>query len=254
MGIRALTQGQVRRIESAVDQIFDRAKARYLGPLSLDKRIYAGFQSELSLPGVFAAASRSEGAVPSHDVMSQLIRGAGNYLDAYRAQAKVETVRRVQDFLVRATADGVQTDVETVLGGEIADVWAKTTADVKRLIDTEATNARNLGALDGIVSVNMAEGVEDPVVFFVVVRDDSLCGECKRLHLLEDGVTPRVWRLSSLGNGYHKRGQSNPKISGLHPHCRCSIVTLLPGYGFGDDGMVRFIGPDHNEHVKQQRS
>jgi hypothetical protein len=46
---------------------------------------------------------------------------------------------------------------------------------VKRILDTEASNARNMGSLDGIIKVNAFSGIEDPIVYFVVVRDnDSL--------------------------------------------------------------------------------
>jgi len=97
---------------------------------------------------------------------------------------------------------------------------------------------RNVGILEGIVKTNAVAGVEDPTVFFVVVRDGVLCGECKRLHMLEDGVTPRVWKLSEVGHGYHKKGEQFPKVGGLHPHCRCVLSTLLPGYGFNEGGFV----------------
>jgi len=85
----------------------------------------------------------------------------------------------------------------------------------------------------------------------VVIKDKDLCPECARLHLLEDGVTPRVWLLSDVGHAYHKRGEPNPKMGGLHPHCRCSMVTLMPGYGFVA-GRVGYIAKGHDqlEHQK----
>jgi hypothetical protein len=120
-----------------------------------------------------------------------------------------------------------------VLGGKLADVWGKTTYDVKRMIDTEANGARNMGALEGIIGVNASQGIEDPVVYFVTVQGRHLCEECKRLHLLDDEVTkPRAWYLSEIGPGLPQEGRGQPKANGLHPHCRCTMVTLMPGYGF----------------------
>lgn len=248
-----LSPNAIRLIHRSIDALFDKAKARYLGPQVLPKRLYVGFNPALSLPGIFASAAREERAIPDKKVLQVIIENAGQYLDSYRASAKAQIVKGVESFLQEAVHKGVVTDVETVLGGHLADTWTKIGTDVKRLIDTEATGARNLGTLEGIEAVNEAEGIKDPVVYWVVVRDKSLCSECRRLHLADDGVTPRLWRLSEVGHGYHKKGEANPKISGLHPHCRCTMVTLMRGYGFDSSGMVRFISPDHDE-FKRQRS
>jgi hypothetical protein len=247
-----LSLAAIKLIERAVEKLFDRAKVRYLGPAAIDKRIYAGFKTEFSLPGLFMSAAREESAVPDKKIIEALTRGAATYLDSYREATKAQVVKKVQAFLRDAELKGIDTDVKTVLGGELANVWTKTTSDVKRLIGTEATNARNMGALEGIVAVNTAEGIEDPVVYWVVVRDDHLCEECQRLHLLDDGKTPRVYHLSEVGHGYHKKGEPDPKVGGLHPNCRCTMVTLMPGYGFGSDGMVKFVALDHDE-IKKQR-
>ena len=248
-----LTLAAIKVIEKAVDELFDKAKARYLGPAAIDKRIYLGdFSAPKSLPGIFMAAAREEGAVPDKDIIAHLTRNAANYLDAYRSSTKAQVVKDVQAFLQEAAAKGVQTNVETVLGGKLADTWGKVTNDVKRLIDTEASNARNMGALEGIIGVNTSQGIEDPVVYFVVVRDEHLCDECKRLHLLEDETTPKLWYLSELKHGYHKRKEAFPALGGEHPHCRCTLVTLMPGYGFDEGGMVKYVSPDHDE-MEQQR-
>lgn len=252
MADSTLSLPAIKLIERAVDTLFDRAKARYIGPQSLPKRIYLGFRPEFSLPGIFHNASREERAVPDQKVLAGLLNNASNYLDAYRSSTKAQVVKKVQAFLNEAHAMGVDTDLPTVLGGQLADVWTKTTHDVKRLIDTEATTARNMGTLDGIIGVNASEGIEDPIVYFVVVHDKSLCDECRRLHLMPDETTPRLWYLSEIGHGYHSRGEETPKVSGLHPHCRCTMVTLMPGYGFGGSGAVKFISLDHDE-MKAQR-
>jgi hypothetical protein len=180
------------------------------------------------------------------------MRTAEGFLDAQRVTMRTQAVRAVETFLKDAAAKGVDTDVETVLGGELGAIWRKTRDGVNKIVDTEASHTRNTGTLDGIVKVNAANGIEDPIVYFVVVRDTDLCNECRRLHLLPNGH-PRLWHLSELGHGYHRKGQENPKIGGLHPHCRCSLVTLLPGYGFDDQGMVTFVGFDHDA-MKKQRS
>jgi hypothetical protein len=223
-----LSLAAIKIIEAEVAKLFDRARVRFLGPQVLPKRIHIVHSMVHTLPGLFISASREEGAVPDQDILRRLIHNAGNYMDAYEAKAKAEVVRRVQAFLQEAEFRGVTTDLPTVLGGQLAEVWGKTTRDIRRLVDTEATVARNMGALDGIIAVNTAEGVEDPLVYWVVVRDEHLCAECHRLHLLDDGTTPRVYHLSEVGHGYHKRGQPDPKVGGLHPNCRCLYDRNAP--------------------------
>ncbi len=178
------------------------------------------------------------------------MRIAEGYIEAQRHNTKAQVVKAVSSFLSDAWAKGVDTDIETVLGGELASVWGKATAGMHRIVDTEASNARNMGTLDGIIKVNTVNSIEDPVVYFIVVRDDSLCSECKRLHLLEDGITPRLWRLSQVKHGYHVKGENVPSLGGEHPHCRCTLSTLLPGYGF-EGGSITFISLDHDEYKKQ---
>jgi hypothetical protein len=211
-----------------------------------------GFKPRVTLPSLFGAASSSEGVKPDTSILNSLLEVARGFIDAQRERTKAQTVKAVQSWLHEAHAGGVDTDLETVLGGELAQVFGKAHDGVKRILDTEASNVRNMGTLDGIIKVNAFSGIEDPIVYFVVVRDNTLCEECKRLHLLDDETTPRVWYLSELGHGYHKKGQDRPKVGGLHPHCRCTLVTLMPGYGFDGAGMVDFIALDHDELAKQR--
>jgi len=78
------------------------------------------------------------------------------------------------------------------------------------------------------------------------------CNECKKLHLMDDMTTPRVWKLSDLGHGYHKRGEESPKVNGLHPACRCTLTMLTPGFGFSDQGKIKWVKLEHDEHAAQE--
>jgi len=158
----------------------------------------------------------------------------------------------VSAFLQEAGNKGVKTDLQTVLGGKLYEVMGEATRDVKRILETESTVVRNTSIMDGIVRVNTAAGIEDPTVFFVTVRDQYRCVECTRLHVQPDGVTPRVWKMSELGGGYHKRGDPTPKVGGLHPHCRCVLTTLLPGFGFNGAGKVAYKTPGYDEFAVQR--
>lgn len=256
MGAIILGQKARKAIGLAVDKLFDRVKARYLGPSSIqgrsDKQIKIGYVPQLTLQGLYETAAREEYTRPDPQSVQHLADMASGYLDLARDKAKLKAVHAVESCLRDADASGVKTDLETVLGGHLADVWASAATEVKKIVDTEATKARNLGTLEGITKVNAASGIEDPVVFFVTVRDSDRCEECTKIHLLPDEVTPRVWYLSEVQAGYHERGVDKPCLGGLHPSCRCSLVTLMPGYGFDKAGLVTYRGQGHNEMAAQR--
>jgi hypothetical protein len=249
-----LSKGAVSVVHRAVDSVFDRIKGWVIGPDFVsrrgDKTIFIGHRPEFSIPGIYRQAAIEEATRPDETVLHSLAKVAESYLDAERERTKAKVVKSVQDFL----ASSKKADLETVLGGELADVWGEVKSNVERIVDSEATTARNMGTLEGISKVAAASGVDDPVVYFVVVRDQAFweCGECPRLHLMPDKITPRAWKLSSVNNGYHKRGEDSPSISGLHPHCRCTLTYLAKGYGFNAAGMVKYVSPDHDEYEAQR--
>ena len=242
-------------VSKAIDELFERIRLRVLGPKygqPKDKTILFRWKPQDSLAGLFASAAIEEHTQPDVKTLERLLGVAEHYLEAQRSTTKANVIKGVSAFLQDAWAKGTKTDVETVLGGTLFDVWKTTRSNLERIVNTEGTVMRNMGVLEGILKVNEDNDVDDPVVYFVVVRDEHLCWECKRLHLLDDGITPRLWKLSEVSNEYFKKGGSNPCMSGLHPHCRCSLCTLMSGYGFNDKGAVTYVGKDHNELEKQR--
>lgn len=250
-----LSKGAVKAIHGAVDKLFDKVTARYIGPQAAqrgDTRILVGYRPEMTLQGLYEGAAREEATRPSLDTAESLVDIAKGYLDLNREQTKMKAVQAVQSFLRNAESKGVSTDVETVLGGHLSDIWKTTTEGVTKVLDSEATRARNLGTLEGITKINAVLGIEDPVVYFVVVRDGERCEECTRVHLMDDRITPRCYLMSEVDHGYHKRGDDRPSWSGMHPRCRCTPATLAPGYGFDKGGMVTWIERGHMELARQR--
>lgn len=251
-----LVKGQIKIINEHVDNLFEKVMARYLGPGAVrdfgDKRIMVSYKPELTLQHLYGEAAQEERSSPHVDVMESLANIAKGYLEATAASTKAQVAAVVDKALREADANGVDTDLDTVLTGHLNEIWGKATTEVKKILNTEATHARNLGAYEGIAKVSASFGIDDPVVYFVSVNDDSRCKECTRLHCLPDGVTPRLWLMSEVGAGYHKRGQDNPKIGGLHPNERCSLATLAPGYTFDRSGGVKFVKLDHLEFPIQR--
>lgn len=231
-----LSATTIKKIHGSLDDLFDKLKVKLIGPQSVPKSVRIGVIHEFTLPGLFAAAAAEEGVAPHFDSLVAALGIADSYIEAYRDIAKARVVREVQAFLTDAENKGIKTDIQTVLGGKLSDVWTDVSDSVHQIVDSEANAVKNLGITEGIIQMNAESSIDDPVVYFVVVRDEHTCSECKRLHLMGDGHTPRLWYMSEIGSGYHKKGDDTPKFSGLHPHCRCTLAGILPGYGFDDGG------------------
>jgi hypothetical protein len=253
-----LTSKAQQLISRSVDQLFEKAKARFLGMDQArklgGKHISFSFTPELTLQGLFDAAAHEEGVKPNDELLQGLLKIAGSYLDAQKERAKAKVLQSTQAFLSDASAKGVATNVRTVLGGQLADLWGDVNKDVRKILETETTVVRNVSIHDAISRIGVATQQEDPTVFFVTVRDKHKCDECTRLHVMPDEVTPRTWKQSQLGSGYHKKGENTPKVGGLHPHCRCVLTLLMPGYGFSESGHVQYKSPGYDEYAAQHKS
>jgi hypothetical protein len=247
-------------IEGLVESLFGRLKAKLLGPkpeskLRLGgKKLVFGFSPDLTLEALFTAASKEEGVnTPNQDLMGGLLKISEAYLDAHKEKAKAQVVHGVQSFLRDSATKGSGKDAEKQLQAHLSTLLESVTADVRRVIETETTVIRNSGVDDAIQRISALAGVEDPTVLFIVVRDGSRCGECTRLHLREDGVTPKVWKRSQVKAGYHKKGEDQPSVGGLHPHCRCVMSVLMPGFGFDKSGMIVWKGRGWDEYAEQNK-
>lgn len=241
----ALTRGEREAISAAVDRVYDQLTSRLMGP-TRGKQVVLGFDPEVSMPGVFVHAARSKGLkTPDPDSLATILDVTQSHLDGQRASVKARVMRAVEEGVGRGE------DPAGAVATELEGLWTKVESEVSRVVETEMTLARNTGFLEAVGHVNAKLGIDDPLVYFVVVRDRYLCGDCRSLHLMPDGVTPRVWRRSELSSGYRKRGEMRPSLAGSHPSCRCSLTTVLPGYGFDSAGMLTYVGKDHNEYSHQ---
>jgi hypothetical protein len=244
-----LSKAVLKAIGTEVDEVFDRISDRFLGT----KYVPHGIEFKvMTLEDFFKDIAEREGIDPDKDSLSTLKDIAESYLDSARERAKAQVTQSIQQVMREAILTGDVPNIEVALEGALTKVWGDVTTHVHTILDSEINTARNVSIMEGITEYNASIGVDDPIVFFVIVRDNNVCSECIRLHMMPDGVTPRVWKLSEVGSGYHKKGDPNPKISGLHPHCRCIMTTLLPNFGFNSSGMVTFIGNGHDEFAKQR--
>lgn len=249
-----LSSTSKEEIATAVEDMFDTIALQLIGEiprLRHKKLLLIGFSRNYGLPNLFVQAMANKVPNPIEaDVLKSLLASAHGYIDALKNRTKSNVTERVDSIVKQAKLKNTKVskeEIDAVLKEELDSARSH----LRTIVEAEATKLRNVGSMMDISRVAASQGEQDPLVFFVIVRDGNTCKECLRLHLNADG-TPRVWKLSELKQGYHKRGEPNPSAFGLHPHCRCTLTYLSKGFGF-KDGMVTYIGEGHDELAKQRR-
>ena len=243
----------VKLIEGAVESLFSKIRAHSLGnEPPTGKQLYISYKPELTLSGLFHSAAQEEGAVPDKGVLKTLLNISGSYIDAAQARAKAKVLHAVHSAIQEAGHKGEVPKIRKVLEEKLAEVMEDAQSDMRRILETESTTVRNVSIYDGIIKGNLLAGVSDPICYWHVVRDEHACDTCKRLHLLSDETTPRLWKLSQAKSGYGKHDDEVPCIGPRHPNCRCILGTLLPGYTF-KNGRVTYHSPGWDEYANQQK-
>ena len=243
MGSSSLTKAIVKKIHEIVDRTYDRAITRFLARPPVDKKLYIGVtKPRVTLPDLFRAASAEERAVADKNVLERLLDIAESYVEAQRHATKAKVVKAVEDWLGQAHTLGVKTDLETVLGGQLVDVWNQATNGMHKIVSAESNNAKNMGSLDGIIKVNAASGVNDPVVAFLVVNDDSLCLEENEEVISSTGKAIKVGELKVgdiLANPTRPSNRGGNKVTAVSKKLEETVRLVF------DNKKTVICTPDH---------
>jgi hypothetical protein len=244
-----LGKGASSVVQEVVDKLFDKLKRRWIGtPASYGKQIVLDAKPSFSLKGLYDYTGIQNGVIPSEVGFQSIQKIAESYLDAYKATASAKIIQAINSVLHEASMNGKEVDFEKVLQTQIYDIMGKTTEGITKIINTESNGTKNYSTLEAITKINADVEISDPTIGWRCVHDDRLCRSCARLHLLEDGVTPRLWRLSDCISGYvaDKRTTLYPSLFSLHPNERCILFTVLPGWGFNREGKLTYVAPGHD--------
>jgi hypothetical protein len=256
-----LPKSSIKSINNAIDALFTRLKGMFLFKKPQPKQIRFSVtgidkplpqREDFSLPGIFDAAARSEGGRPEPQLKNALVDSVEQYLDAHQELAKARVKNAVQTYLSEAEAAEEPPVIEKVLGQELEDVMTKVTTGVNEVLESELNRAKNVSSLNSISRVSAAIGIDDPTVVFLGPNDANTCKDCRRLHFMGDGITPRAWKMSELLHSYGKHGATRPSIGGQHSHCRSSLAPMMPGFGF-KGGKIAYIEPGY-DLLSDQRS
>jgi hypothetical protein len=243
--------------EDAVSQIEDFVKTGY----------YAGYLRSKDLgsaPDIDLEGFKDEKKPFLNDFEEYSIEHHKEILDSY-LQKLSQTTRTSFEQLVRsynkAYKDHLMTNIALPLAiqaeegersvSELVTALRDATGDVardwERVAITEIGNVLNTGMADKIVKMNPEKEASEIIVYKRVVNDARLCVSCRRLHLSDDGITPRIYTLAqALANGTNigrKASEWRFTVGVIHSRCRCQLVQLPPGYWFNPKtGDLTYIG------------
>jgi intein/homing endonuclease len=230
IGLPGKTKDALSKI---IGNLFDSIALNFLGniPKLRGKKIFTiSSRPDFSLPHLFVQAMRNR--APNEieaDVLGGLLDSAHGYIESLKNKTASNITERI-DGLAREASLREETlkesDVQAVLDEELG----KAKTHIAAITEAESTKMRNIGSMMDITKVSAGLGDLDPTVFFIVIKDKNACQECVRLHLMPNGE-PRLWKLSELKQGYHKRGEDTPSAFGLHPHCFVEETKLHTTYG-----------------------
>ena len=240
IGISAIGKESISKV---VEKIFDRIALQFIGDipsLRNKKRLIISSEPNFGLSHLFIQAM--ENKVPNHiekDVLKSLLESSNGYIESLKSKTMSNVTERIDGLAREAQIQKrkiTEEEIEEVLEEELG----KARTHMATIIESESSKLRNLGTMMNISRIAATIDDDDPTVFFLVIKDQETCKECKRLHLMPDEVTPRLYKFSELRQGYHKRGDDAPSAFGLHPHCRCPLSYLVKGYGFDEKGKIKF--------------
>jgi hypothetical protein len=268
-----LTKVLQKIIDDYIAKAFDNLRLNLLGPESIGAKTITFSLHKYNPQSTLASNYLAGATINSHDpksidkaVMNQLSSVAENYIDALEQKSIADITRTVSEQIDELTLKAKQENLSVrdvlaqksgqsimkILGEALDDQNDKLNDAAERLVNHELHRAQNFGALDGIIGASKSIGIADPIVFKILVDDERLCNVCRKIWLSDDGVTPKVYKLSELAAQPKNAKDLTPAISPQHVNCRCVLSTLLPGFSFDASGNVQYVGNDHDEWAKQR--
>src|SRR5271165_6511781 len=245
-GISSASKEQISKL---VDDLFDKTALRFLGnvpKLQQKKNILIGFEQNINLANLFVQAMNNKYLnYIEQDVLKGILGGAYSYIDILKNKTSNNIIQQIEGLAREARISGEKIpkeDLDKIVNKELE----KARSGLETIAASESTKARNLGSVMDISRAAAVDGIKDPVVGFAGINDNKTCEECKRLFLMPDGITPRLWYLSECSAGYFKRGDSVPSILGLHPHCRHIPFNVPSDWGFDSAGHITFKSIGYN--------
>lgn len=216
-------------ISKIVDNLFDQMAIQIIGEvprLKNKKLAIISMEPHFGLGHLFVQAMQNKTPnLLEQDILSGLLKIADGHIESLKNKTRSNILEAVDAAARTARISKSKLSpsiVEKILGEEMQ----KARSGMNTIIEAESSKFKNFGKVMTISKMAASVGDDDPTCFFSVRKDNLTCVECKKIHLMPDGVTPRLFKFSDLKQGYHKRGEDTPSICGLHPYCFTENVRL----------------------------
>lgn len=249
-----ITSSGKEEIGKIVDDIFDTIAIQFIGnipSLRHKKLLILNTQPNYGLANLFVQAmGNKEPNYVEADVLKGLLSSAHGYIDSLKNRTRSSVTERIDSVIKEANYKKAVV-TKAMIEDVIQDEMERAKSQLALTFEAETTKIRNMGSAMEITRTAVVQSDYDPYVVFIVVRATA-CTECVRLHLMPDGITPRVWKLSELKQGWHKRGEDMPSVSGLHPHCLCTLSYMTKGYGYTAQGKLTYISSGYDAYTDQR--
>jgi len=252
-GLSPQGKSQIRQI---VEDLFDSLALKFLGNHpKLQNKKFAIFSSEpnYGLAHLFIQAMGNNRLNPVEDsVLKGLLDSSYSYIESAKQKSMVSLSEKIDGMTKEANMKGTkisQAEVEKILEDEMG----KIKTDMSRIVVSETTKTKNLGATVNITRMSASIGDTDPSCYFIVRRDEHTCQYCIKNHLHPDG-RPKVFKMRELSFKYLSLADRKAGLRscfGQHPFCRCQLVYIGKSFTFKNN-RLEYHSENFDEHAFQQ--
>lgn len=241
LGERALTADEIADLKR-VGLIKDSVRNMVGDPYTLGKIVASlpsGDARRMTMAQVLKAATKlkplsrvEQKAIEwASEHAGQYIRGLGDdMVKEARAGIALESGAALRAVQNQVTESISNRETVSQLKTRLFHSFDDKNRDWQRVAATEINNAIQNGIYQTIWESSPKGG--DQLVFKRPAGD--ACRHCKRLHLEEDGITPKIFKLSELreSNIGLKANDWEATVGAVHPWCQCQLSEVPDGYGF----------------------
>lgn len=244
-------------ISESVEGLFDEVAWNLLGnipKLRNKKLLVFSTKPNLSLAHLFVQSSQNRDLNEiEENFLKGLLESAHGYVDGLKQKTNATIIDRLEGLSREAKLNRGKMSSEAI-NQVLSEELGKAREHMKLITEAESTKFRNIGTSVEIAKVSSSIGDEDPNIAFIPVRDGRTCIYCINNHLMEDKITPKVFRLSEVKQSFLSTAEKKAggvSMHGQHPGDRCTMVYISKDYGF-KNGVISYIGPGHDEYAYQK--
>lgn len=239
LGERALTEEEIELLKK--HGLLHHSTRHFTGDAYTLGRVVSGLDKAIARKITYEKALAAGSKLPITAVEKRAMEFAADHAGQYIRGIGAEIAKDVVTAgtrMSRTAAQAVKEEVGTALAerltisqlkSNLSDAIVGHKRDWLKVASTEMQDAIQHGIHNEIK--RNAEG-EDPLVY--KRPSPNACKHCKKVYLLSDGVTPRIFRLSSLeeSNIGLKASDWGPTVGPVHPFCQCQLSPVPKGWGF----------------------